>query len=195
MFIDFKALKESVTIETAMVYLGLKGMTSEQGSYRGSCPTCKAGGKRALVITPEKESFYCFTMKRGGDVISLTAHINGTSMKEAANFLLDRSAKKEAKKATVPQKNEERTKDDTFQPLSHLSFDHEAVRAIGISAEDAKAIGIGFASRGLLKGYVCIPVRLENGFLSGYVGVHEGKVPKIWHFPKTNVIPITKRRA
>jgi hypothetical protein len=196
MFVDFKAIKEAVTVEYAMVLLSLKGMKAEQGSYRGECPACRAGGSRTLVITPEKESFYCFTAKKGGDVISLVAHLHGTSMKEAAGWLQDRMAKK----ATVPQKNEERPtpssqrRENGFQPLSHLQFDHENVRAIGIGAEDAARLGIGYTARGLLKGMVCIPVRLEDGTLSGYVGIQSGKVPREWHGLKpTNVVPLKKR--
>lgn len=192
-FVDFKSLKETVTVEHAMIYLGLK-MKADNGAYRSECPACKQGGTRAIIITPEKEAFYCHAAKKGGDVISLVAHIHGTSMKEAAQWLLDRSAKKEAKKATVPQKNEKGTDTDVFQPLSHLIFEHPAVSTIGISGADAELLGIGYASRGLLKGYVCIPVRDKTGFLNGYVGIKEGKVPKIWHFPKSNVVPI-KRRA
>jgi DNA primase len=203
MFIDFKEVKRLVSVERAMIYLSLKGLKAEQGSYRGECPSCKDSGSRALVITPEKESFYCHHAKKGGDVISLVAHLHGTSMKESASWLLDRHGKTK-EKATVPQKKvEERPKSPgisknenpgNFQPLSHLQFDHENVRAIGISAEDAERLGIGYTARGLLKGHVCIPVRLEDGTLSGYVGIQSGKVPKEWHGLKpTNVVPLKKR--
>lgn len=196
MFIDFKEVKRLVSIERAMVYLSLKGLKAENHTYRGECPRCKEGGSRALVITPAENVFFCHAARKGGDVISLVAHLHGTSMKEAASWLLDQSSKSTKpaeKKATVPQKNDERTK-DTFQPLAHLQYDHQLVADLGIAVEDAERLGVGYASRGLLKGHVCIPVRLTDGSLAGYVGIQAGKVPKEWHYPNTNVVPL-KRRA
>ena len=116
-------------------------------------------------------------------------------MKDAAQFLLEKSSMK--KKDTVPQKNEERTKPQAttdFQPLSHLIFEHDMVQDIGISAVDAEALGIGYTNKGLLKGHVCVPVRLVDGSLAGYVGIHEGKVPQTWHYSQSNVIPLTKHK-
>lgn len=151
---------------------------------------CKQGGSRAIVITPDKNAFYCHAAKKGGDVISLVAHIHGCGMKEAASWLQEKSTKK---KATPPKK--EAKVDNDFQPLSHLVFEHDLVQALGITSDDASTLGIGYASRGLMKGYICIPVRDETGFLNGYVGIREGKTPKQWHYPPSNVVPITKKRA
>ena len=192
-YVNFREIKETITVEQAMIYLGLK-MKAEDGAYRSECPTCKAGGNRALVITPEKSAFYCHTAKKGGDVISLVAHIHGTGMKEAAQFLLDRSAKAEVKK-TVPQKNDKGTDTSVFQPLAHLHYDHERVKALGMDEETAQTMGIGYAAKGLLKGMVAVPVRLADGHLCGYIGItHDAKVPTTWHMPHTNVVPITKAK-
>lgn len=82
-FIDFAALKERVTIEEAAQMLGLQLKTSGQ-QLRGPCPTCNAGGDRAIVITPSKQLFYCFSAKVGGDLIKLISHIENVDVLEAA---------------------------------------------------------------------------------------------------------------
>ena len=85
--IDFTELKQRVTIDRAAEMLGLK-LTRSAGQLRGVCPICKAGGDRAFVITPTKGLYYCFgTCSKGGDVITMTANVRGTSLREAAEFL------------------------------------------------------------------------------------------------------------
>ena len=130
-------------------------------------------------------------------MLSFVSHVLNVGVKDAAKFLLEHSAKPEAKR-TVPPKSEKGKKpavpvSEGFQPLSHLIFEHDLVQELGISAEDAEALGIGYTNKGLLKGHVCVPVRLTDGSLAGYVGIHEGKVPQTWHYPKSNVVPLKKR--
>jgi hypothetical protein len=56
-FVDFAELKTRVAIEQAMQMLGLN-LTLHGNQYRGACPVCKAGGDRALIVTPAKGLFY-----------------------------------------------------------------------------------------------------------------------------------------
>jgi len=37
----------------------------------------------------------------------------------------------------------------------------------------AQALGIGYAPKGMMKGYVAIPIRLPTGELTGYIGITE----------------------
>jgi DNA primase len=91
-FVDFAELKTRVSIEQAMQMLGLT-LTIHGSQYRGACPVCKAGGDRALIVTPAKGLFYRFAcrgdkkLNGAGDAIALTAHIRGISVKEAADQL------------------------------------------------------------------------------------------------------------
>jgi hypothetical protein len=47
--------------------------------------------------------------------------------------------------------------------------------------ETAETLGIGYAGRGLVKGYIAVPVRLPSGELTGYIGITEAKLPKQFH--------------
>jgi DNA primase len=181
-FIDFEEVKSRVSIEQAVKLLNLE--TKPAGhQLRAACPACK-GPDRSLVITPAKNLFYCFTAKTGGDQIALVAHINGVNVQEAAQLLSG------TVKATVPQPEK-----GQFKPLDYLEAEHLAVEAVGFDAETAKALGIGFAPRGIMAGLVAVPVRLEDGTLAGYIGITEAKLPKAFHLIPTNVVSFPKRTA
>jgi hypothetical protein len=168
-FLDFDAIKQRVSLEDAMKMLGLV-MKPSNNQFRGPCPTCKDGGPRTLVITPGK-GFYCFTAKAGGDQIALVAHIKGVSAKEAAQFLAGDSPR-----GTVPE-SESGSETKKLAPLPYLEHEHPAIDAVGFAPEFCKAHGIGYAGKGLMRGYVAIPFRDEHGTLLGYVGVQDAKLP------------------
>ena len=55
---------------------------------------------------------------------------------------------------------------------------HHCGSARVVPGETAEALGIGYAPKGMMKGYVAIPIRLPTGELTGYIGVTEAKLPK-----------------
>ena len=187
-YVDFQDLKSRVRIEHVIPMLGLK-MKDHQGQHRGACPVCKSGGDRALVITEVKASFYCFAAKKGGDVISLVSHIRGIGQREAAEEIARHFGLLGDEKSTVPTVPQEQKEGSTLSPLSYLQHDHPLLDALGIEPEDAERIGIGFAPKGLMSGYVAVPVRLPDGSLVGYIGIQEAKVPKAWRYPDQEQTP------
>lgn len=181
-YIDFTEVKDRISIEVAADMLGLE-LKEKSGQLRGPCPVCEKGGPRAMCITPSKQKWYCFGCQTGGDQIALAAHIRGEHPKEAAHFLMGTDPEErggnQRPKATTQQKS------NAFSPLDYLEPEHDAVEALGISPLDAGEIGIGYAKRGVGRGSVMIPIRLECGSLIGYVAVQElTYVPETWHFPE-----------
>src|SRR3954471_12323 len=85
---DFAVLKERVSIEQAAQSLGLK-LTPTGAQHRGPCPACGTGGPRALVITPAKGLFYCFSAGIGGDLISFWGHIQKCSLADAGRQIAE----------------------------------------------------------------------------------------------------------
>ena len=86
---------------------------------------------------------------------------------------------------------------EQFAPLAYLDPAHEAVEMLGLDAETAKALGIGYAPKGILRGTIAVPIRLEDGTLAGYIGITEAKLPNRWHGieqPPDNVVEL-KRKA
>jgi DNA primase len=171
-FIDFEAVKASKSIEDAVSFLGLE-MVERNGQLRSSCPICDDEGERIFVVTPKKNKFYCFKCEAGGDQIALVAKVQGIGMRDAAFELM----------GTVPEEKKHKVQptERGFRPLDYLNSEHEAVEVLGFDPEDAKALGIGFAPRGLMKGMVAIPVRLPDGTLAGYIGVTDAKLPPTWN--------------
>lgn len=190
-YIDFSEVKERVSIDQAVQKLGLKATKSGQ-QLRAPCPICRTGGDRALAITPAKNLFYCFAAQSGGDQIQLAAHVRNEGPKQAAQWLLGNVPVPSSGTRTVPTVSKEHA--GGFTPLDYLQADHAAVEAVGFDQETAAALGVGYAPKGLMKGTVAIPVRLEDGTLAGYIGITEAKLPPKFHLT-TNVVPFAKKTA
>lgn len=188
-FIDFADVKARCSIEQAANLLGLQ-TKEERNQLRAPCPVC-GGGPRAIVITPSKNLFHCFPSKAGGDQIALVSHVKAVSQKDAAALMLGQSGPGTVQSTSTVQSTG--TVQDKFPPLDYLETDHITVEALGISPETAEALGIGYAGRGMMKGYVAIPIRLPSGELTGYIGVTEARVPKEFHL--TNVVSFPKKTA
>ena len=62
-----------------------------------------------------------------------------------------------------------------------------------MSPETAEALGVGYAAKGMMKGYVAIPIRLPTGELTGYIEITEAKLPKEFHL--SNVVTFPKKTA
>jgi len=135
---------------------------------------CASGGDRAIVITPAKGVFFCFAAREGGDLIALAAHIRKVDVKDAAAWLDGGTvpSKKEGSGNQVPPKG-----NSSLEPLAYLEHEHVAVEALGFAAEDAKALGISYCPKGIMRGTLAVPVRLEDGTLAGYIGITEAKLP------------------
>jgi DNA primase len=172
-YIDFAELKANLAIEDAIQLLGVP-LKKRGDAFRGPCPTCRSGGNRALVVTPAKQAFYCFGAKTGGDVIALAAHLRGCDMKGAAEFLTGKGSDpepgdKKANGSTVP---EERTKEAarSLRPLSYLEAEHSFVQKLGLDEQTCTDFGAGYASKGIMRGRLAIPIHDGDGVLTAYCG-------------------------
>jgi DNA primase len=196
MFLDFAALKEAVPFATAIELLHLD-LKQQGNQWRGPCPACQTGGPRALVVTDQK-AWFCFSLKKGGDVIALASHVLGLSAKDAAQELAERAGIVPVRStgtrtvqapSTVPESKA--AEGSKLSPLSYLEPENDAVIALGLDPEFCKEQGIGYAPRGVVRGSVAIPFRDEHGTLLGYFGVQE-----LTYLPpdfQTNVVPLHKR--
>lgn len=181
-YIDFAELKTRVTILDALIMLDLYPK-AENGQLRCACPACDSGDDRAIVVTPEKGVFYCHETKQGGDCIALVAHVKGVGMKDAALMLDEQYPEEKEPESTKDDSRKESPKEGQWQGITYLQFEHEKVQEMGIDAETAEALGIGYCSKGMMVSRIAIPVRLQDGSLAGYVGIEstDAKVPRQWH--------------
>lgn len=210
-YVDFAALKAAVSIDQVAELLGLA--TKQEGSQlRTACPACKSGGDRAIVLTPAKGLFYCFSAKKGGDCIGLAAHVMGVGNNDAANFLADQlgigdstvnpdrgNSTVSKDRATAPQSPERRTGQNpqpapNFDPekfAARLVYSDE-VAALGIEEAIASDLGIGWHPQ-RKKVYFCI--RHEDGSKSGFIGCDANQkltLPPQWLPSSRKVVPLKR---
>jgi hypothetical protein len=169
--IDFAELKQRISIDRAAEMLGLQ-LKKAGAQLRGPCPICKDGGDRALAITPAKGLYYCFgKCRKGGDAISLAAGARGCTLREAAEFLAEKSGM--AKVATNSSRDsspQPQTGEGKLKPLDYLKSEHEVVQALGVSPDTCAYFGAGFAPKGIMRGRFAIPVHDCAGVLLAYCG-------------------------
>jgi hypothetical protein len=170
--IDFAEVKQQVSIERAAEMLGIK-LKRSGPQMRGPCPICNEGGDRAFAVTPAKGLYYCFgKCGKGGDAITLAARVRNCSLREAAEFLAGKGgisttpSKADGSRNDSPQPPQEKG----LRPLDYLQASHEAVQALGVSAETCAHFGAGYAPKGIMRGRLAIPIHDHGGALLAYCG-------------------------
>lgn len=165
-FVDYAQLKQAVTIEQTAQWLGLE-LKKYGEQLRGPCPL-HGGGDRALVVTPAKQAFYCFCKEcmKGGDLIELVAKMRKISTRDAALAIHT---------AFIGPKSAPEHRNGPMQPLDYLETEHEVLAAFGLERQTVEHFGAGYASKGLMRGTLAIPVHDVNGALIGYVGAKKGE--------------------
>src|SRR6266853_4208118 len=173
---DFKKIKESVSIEKVAHMLGLT-MKKTGAQLRSPCPACKSGGDRALAITAERGSYYCFAERKGGDCIALTCHVLGISPRDAGERIASHFGLNSSSTAPAPKTETATPREGGMAELEYLDPLAEQVEALGITPTVADQVGIGYADRGTMRGCVLFPIRLPTGELIGYCGIALDKDP------------------
>lgn len=85
-YVDFRELKEKVSIEQVVAMLDLK-LRRTGGQLRGRCPIHHGTTDREFVVTPSKGLFYCFGPCGGGDAIALVARVKDIPVRQAATLI------------------------------------------------------------------------------------------------------------
>ena len=174
-FVDFAALKERVSLHQGMQMLGLT-LKQSGAQYRGACPV-HGGGDRTLVVTPGK-GFYCFAEKKGGDVIQLVAHVKQIANREAAEeidrhfgiSLTTPKPQSPSERPPAPQAREQRQGFDPAAYAARLDPSADALQALGLAPETYKAFSAGYASGGVNRGKLALPLHDRAGTCIAYFG-------------------------
>jgi hypothetical protein len=188
-YIPFDEVKTAISMERAIKMLDLDVRRSGN-QYRGACPI-HGGGDRGLAITPKEGDwgkFFCHASGSGGsDCIALAAHVLECRMNEAAHHLF---TVPEAREEQPPERREHSSLEKVRDRLQH---DHADVQAMGLAPETARDLGVGFDSRGMMRGRVCVPL-YKSGELVGFMGLVDAdvKLPPNLSTP-TNVVRMKKR--
>jgi hypothetical protein len=186
--IDFEEIKRSVPMDQVIAFLGVSGLKAKGArQWKGACPFCK--GADCFVVTNDggkdkTGAFNCFKCPAGGDQIELVSLARGHGRKDrqgtfdAAKELhqrflapAGRGASGESSGNTSPQPNRERK--GGFDPDAYaktLDPAHEALSGLGVDPETFRQWKAGFASSGVNRGRLALPIAGKDGATIGYFG-------------------------
>jgi len=91
-WVDFKAIKEAVTMQMVLDYYKVSGLRYVGGDLRGPCPIHRGGtGSKHLSVNLSKNAFTCFSSACGarGNVLDFVAAMEKCSVRDAALKLRD----------------------------------------------------------------------------------------------------------
>ena len=190
-YVNFQEIKAKVTMEQVLQLLGVAHLRPHGAGLRGQCPVCKEGGDRVFVVTPAKNSFYCFSEKKGGDIIELAARFYRIPHKDAAQRiarqfgLANGTADPEAAPETVRAQDESRPSGfDAKAYQASLDPAHAALKSSGIPEQTIRDFEGGYCSRGLHRGRLVLPVCDAAGTVLAFMGLAlNGEQPDV-QFPK-----------
>jgi len=184
--IDFNEIKRAVSMEQVIAYLSIPGLKQKNTrQWKGSCPFCK--GTDCFVVTSDggrdkTGAFNCFKCPAGGDQIELVSLMRGHARKDpkgafaAAKELYERflggsgnDVKNRSGRSPQPQR-ERRQGFDSEAYAKTLDPAHEVLAPLGIDSETYRAWKAGYASSGVNRGRLALPVISKDGAIIGYMG-------------------------
>lgn len=206
-FVDFKAVKEAITMEQVLEHYGLLSQFKQSGDrLNGPCPIHKGSNPTQFSVSISKNVWHCFSeCKCGGNVLEFIAKMEDVSIHAAANkaiewFNLDPEAmsadpKKEAVKPSEAPKSEETPRQDAATPpvpvpengtlnkplkfrLDKLEREHPYLIERGLTPETITAFGVGYCVKGMMADRIAIPIHNPEGNVVAYAGRFPGEPPE-----------------
>jgi len=191
-WIDFTALKREVSMRDVLARYGLfDGLREKKpGKLVGACPIHGGKNGTSFNVDTEKNVFHCFSQCGGGNILDLVMKIEQCSIREAGEKLADwfglkferqrRGATPEVATSAEPKEataSHTSARDEApgvnpplERPLKDLNADHPYLVTRGLTVPTIKTFGIGFCTRGLMRGRIAIPIHDERGELVAYAG-------------------------
>lgn len=85
-WVDFKAIKEAVSMQMVLDHYEVKGLTKSGDELRGPCPIHEdpRKSKKAFAVNVDKNAFKCFVCQARGNVLDFAAAMEHCSVRDAA---------------------------------------------------------------------------------------------------------------
>ena len=202
-WVDMKALRRQVSMEDVLAHYELQDTLQRKGkSLVGPCPIHKGTSPSQFSVSLEKNLFNCFEGCGGGNVMDLVIKIEGVDARAAALLLQewfhlggkpeqsDTSQSAAPAPAPPPEPKEERVRERKESgialkrnipldfALKNLDAAHPYLDERECELETVQEFGLGFCSKGLMKGRIAIPIHNEHGELIAYAGRWPGDPPE-----------------
>ena len=191
-WIDFTALKRQVSIRDVLSRYGLLAGLQEKkpGRLVGPCPIHGGKNGTSFNVDLEKNVFHCFSQCGGGNLLDLVVKLEKCSIRDAGEKIADwfdlkfERARTSAGKATeskvqstspTPSPPSRPTGDSDSNPplereLKDLNPDHPYLVTRGLTIPTIKTFGIGYCTRGLMRGRAAFAIHDEHGTALAYGG-------------------------
>ena len=192
-WVDFKAIKEAVTIGQVLDRYGVKLKRSGK-ELRGRCPIHQGDGTESFHANTDKNAFHCFSCQAKGNVLDFVAAVEKCGVRDAALKLQGwfqitatgdpPAVTQKSPTASQPAREEAGERGEPNQPLAFrlkgIDRHHPYLAQRGIDPETAEYFGVGFFSgKGSMSGRIVIPIENEAGELVAYAGRSiDGSEPK-----------------
>jgi DNA primase len=193
-WIDFSALKRQVSIKDVLARYGLLNGLQEKkpGRLVGPCPIHGGKNGTSFNVDLDKNVFHCFSQCGGGNVLDLVMKLERTdSIRTAGEKLADWFGLKFERSRPVVGSKSPQTEPAASaptpsppvsavnglpsnppleRPLRDLNPNHPYLVARGLTIPTIREFGIGYCTRGLMRGRIAIPIHDEEGRLVAYAG-------------------------
>lgn len=183
---DCEKIRSELSLQTVLDSYGINSLARRGNSLSGCCPIHHGDNPNAFHASLEKNLWNCFTRHHGGDVLSFIMEYEGVSFKEAVRIA--------SEMISSPNTIRDRPKSPTenqrekFNPPLRFNLDldpnHPYLKERGLEKSTIEHFGIGYCSKGIMRGRIAIPIHDENGNLIAYSGrCINGEKPK-YKLPK-----------
>jgi len=182
-WVDYAQVKREVSLERVLErYDLLESMKRGKDSLSGPCPLHSGNNPTSFRVTPSKGLFHCFSCEAAGNVIDFVAAYEELEFRDAALKIADRfgiKAGRNGSKKTPPARDETPSDAASEEPrinkplsfsLNKLDPEHPYLQERGLTPEEIETFGLGYCSRGILKGRIAIPIHNAVGELVAYAG-------------------------
>lgn len=181
-FVDFKALKERVSIEDVLRSYGLlEELKRSNDTLSGRCPIHKGTSTTSFKVSLSRNIWNCFGPCQGGNILDLVAQLEHVEIREAALLIAERfnvqpaspARARTAQAVSEPAAAAPEARSNPplrFERLQHLDPNHAAVRRLGFTPATIEHFEVGYCSRGLMRGRIAIPIHNAEGELVAYAG-------------------------
>jgi len=191
-WVDFTEIRSRVSLEAVLFqFYAIDNLKRHGNKLIGPCPVHNGDSPRAFHADLDKNVWHCFSQcKRGGNQLDLVAVKEGIGIRQAALHLQEAflgssdpqpspapgpapvpTSAQESEPGTEPTPSNHPPHNPPLDVILNVKADHpHLLKERGLDLATIEHFGIGYCSRGIMRGAIAIPVHNEKGQLVAYAG-------------------------
>lgn len=197
-WVNFADIRKRVSLEDVLLrYYRIDNLKRDGTKLSGPCPVHNGDSPRSFHVELDKNIWHCFSKcQGGGNQLDLVAKKENISIRDAALrlqafFSVETGDRTESvhthrtesvhrhRRSSEPRKESSPPKQKAEEPEANqpltiqlaLKSDHpHLLNDRGLKLATTDHFGVGYCSRGILRGMIAIPIHDEEGELVAYAG-------------------------